>query len=120
MSNPEEIDRVVAELRLLTFFEKRVVRNRLKMYFGGRMTLWVRQVNRTGVESFGYVVLGAAWGTIAVPFALCGSLLILYHHKPQVIGWIQAGCLAVAFIELTFSIFRIFQGVREGRHYQQS
>jgi len=120
MSGDGEIDSVVEKLRLLTFVEKRIVRNRLEMYFGGRMSKWDRQVHRTGIESFGYVILGAVWGTTAVPFALCGSLLTLYHQNSEVFGSIQAACLIIAAIELALASFRIFQGVREGQHFQSS
>lgn len=119
MIDLDEVDRAVAKLQWLTPIEKVFARSRLVLFAKGRMPRWERQVQRTGLRSMGYFVVGGAWATIGGPFGLCAGVLAFFHHKPISLVAVEVSCYAIAFSLGSLAIIRLIQGSREGRRYRQ-
>jgi len=120
LTSQSQANEIANKLTGLTIFEKRIARNRLKKFYDGRLPQWTKQVEKTGPNSLGYVLVAFVWGTFAGVLDIVVCALALVNEKSSSPLAVEIPLFLFSLLLFAISLTRWMQGRRIGKEFKSS
>jgi hypothetical protein len=113
-------DDIARSLRGVTKAERAFARDRLTKFYDGGLPQWRKQIEITGAESMGYVVIAYLWLSIAGILAIFGSPMAFIGHKSGFLSALEVATYSLVAVLILVAVTRYLQGIKVGRIYRSS